>query len=159
VGARAANAGAATEEAATEEATAAARAGAATRAGAARWWGWKVRAGARAEAARAFVHVLVPLCGRSWFDLACSGRIVDLSGKIHNVVLKVGDHEVCAATWGALRGIASSTVATIVRRVWAGLLLYSCRVRASRAPAERGDPRSRTPPLTFPLTLPPPLRR
>jgi hypothetical protein len=58
--------------------------------------------------------------------MACSGRIVDLSGKIHNVVLKVGDHEVCAATWGALRGIAPSTVATIVRRVWAGFLLYSC---------------------------------
>ena len=56
----------------------------------------------------------------AWFELACSGRILDQSRKVHDVILTVGGHRVCAAAWAAMRGIPPATATTIVRRVWAG---------------------------------------
>jgi hypothetical protein len=61
----------------------------------------------------------------AWFKLALGGRLVDPSGKVTDVVYKVGDQRVCLPAWGAMRGVPPTTANTIDRAVRAGEMTWN----------------------------------
>ena len=61
----------------------------------------------------------------AWFALAHAGRLVDATGKVTGVRLKIDDQLVCQPAWAGMRGIPPTTASSILRSVYAGEMMWN----------------------------------